>query len=516
MSWEKEVEAIRAKRALAKEMGGAVAVERQHERGRLTIRERIEALVDKGSFQEQGEAAGASELAPDGSVTGFTPANYVLGLGLVGGRRCVVGGEDFTLKGGSPNAAGLRKSVYSEDLAITYRLPLIRLHEGAGGSVGSTGGGLPVGEPVNTPPRFRSIAQVLNMVPVASAALGPVAGMPASRLVASHFCAMTRETSQVIIAGAALVERALGEKATKESLGSAPVHERSGVIDAVADDEEGVLELIRKFLSYLPSNVWELAPRQASGDDPSRADDELLDLVPRDRRKPYDVRQLIGHVVDRGSFFELLRRFATGLVTGLARLDGRVVGIYANDCRTYAGCLTADGSHKARRFVELCETFHIPVIALVDEPGFMIGEEAEKAATIRHGTSAVLTVAQANVPWASVVVRKSFGVASAAHYGNEAYVLAWPSAELGALPVEGGVAVAYGREIAAAADPEAKRRELEEELARRTVPQSRAEAFAFHELIDPRETRAKLCQWLDWCEPRLEGLKGPSAMGYRP
>ncbi|MDP7174554.1 MAG: carboxyl transferase domain-containing protein, partial [Alphaproteobacteria bacterium] len=187
-----------------------------------------------------------------------------------------------------------------------------------------------------------------------------------------------------------------------------------------------------------------------------------------DRRKPYDVRQLIGHVVDRGSFFELLRRYGTGLVTGLARLDGHVVGIYANDCRTYAGCLTADGSHKARRFVELCETFHIPVIALVDEPGFMIGEEAEKAATIRHGTSAVLTVAQANVPWASVVVRKSFGVASAAHYGNEAYVLAWPSAELGALPVEGGVAVAYGREIAAAADPEAKRRELEEELARRT------------------------------------------------
>jgi acetyl-CoA carboxylase carboxyltransferase component len=241
-----------------------------------------------------------------------------------------------------------------------------------------------------------------------------------------------------------------------------------------------------------------------------------LDLVPRQRRKPYDVRKLIGHVVDKGSFFELLRRYATGLVTGLARLDGHVVGIYANDCRTYAGCLTADGSHKVRRFVELCETFHLPVIAFVDEPGFMIGEEAEKAATIRHGTSAVLTVAQANVPWASVVVRKSFGVASAAHYGADAYVLAWPSAELGALPVEGGVAVAYGREIAAAPDPEAKRRELEEELARRTVPESRAEAFAFHELIDPRETRAKLCQWLDWCGPRLEGLKGPSAMGYRP
>ena len=178
--------------------------------------------------------------------------------------------------------------------------------------------------------------------------------------------------------------------------------------------------------------------------------------------------------------------------------------------------MTADGAHKVRRFVELCETFHLPIVSFVDEPGFMIGSAAEKAGTIRFGTAAALTVALSTVPWASIVVRRSFGVAQTAHYGPDGYVLAWPSAEMGALPVEGGVAVAYHKEIAAAADPDAKRRELEEEAAARQSAFPRAESFSVHDLIDPRDTRPMLCDWIDWIQPILPSLMGPKSFPVRP
>ena len=197
-------------------------------------------------------------------------------------------------------------------------------------------------------------------------------------------------------------------------------------------------------------------------------------------------------------------------------MNGQPVGIWANDGKYLAGSMTADGAHKARRFIELCETFHLPILSFVDEPGFMIGSRAEHEATIRHGTSAVLTAAMSTVPWASVMVRRSFGVAQAAHYGPEGYVLAWPSAESGPLPIEGGVAVAFHREIAAAPDPEAKRRELEEQLAARQSPFPRSESLSVHELIDPRETRPMLCRWIDRVQPLLPTLLGPSGFSVRP
>jgi acetyl-CoA carboxylase carboxyltransferase component len=228
------------------------------------------------------------------------------------------------------------------------------------------------------------------------------------------------------------------------------------------------------------------------------------------------MRRVIAMVFDRDSFFEMGRGFGRSQITGLARLNGLTVGVWGNDGRHLAGAMTADGAHKARRFMELCETFHIPIISLVDEPGFMIGSQSEKEATIRHGAAAVLTAVMVNVPWASVMVRRSFGVAQAAHYGPDAYVLAWPSAESGPLPVEGGVAVAHGREIAASPNPEARRLELEEALAAKQSPFPRAEAFAIHELIDPRETRPMLCRWIDRVQPLLPQLVGPSSFGLRP
>ena len=518
MSWQDEVDGIRARRGRAARHGGEEAVERQRAKGRGTVRERIAALADPGSFREEGPIAGHSELDDQGRLIEFTPANYVLGVARVDGRSVVVGGEDFTLKGGSPSPAGLRKSVFSEDLALRYRLPLVRFLEGGGGSVaGSRGPGRPpAGDPAGARHRFVSIARAMGAVPVVSAAMGPVAGFPAARLVASHFSVMTRETAQVLVGGPALVERALGEKKTKEELGGARVHLANGVVDNLAEDEADAVGQVRRFLSYLPSHVWELPPRIDAGDDPNRREPGLLELVPRDRRRVFDVRRLISWVVDHGSFFELSARYGRGQVTGLARVDGHAVGILANDSRFYAGAMTAAGSRKTRRFVDLCDAFHLPIVSFVDEPGFMIGSEAERAATIRHGAEALFAVVQSTVPWISVHVRKAFGVAAAAHFGPDGRVLAWPSAERGALPLEGGVAVAFRREIEAAEDPAARRAELERELGARRSPHAAAEAFAVHDLIDPRDTRPEIAHWLSLLGPLLEQQRGPRRHTVRP
>jgi acetyl-CoA carboxylase carboxyltransferase component len=356
----------------------------------------------------------------------------------------------------------------------------------------------------------------MGQVPIASAALGAVAGFPAGRLVASHFSVMTRYTSQILIGGPALVERALGVKMTKEELGGVDVHSRSGIVDNVAEDEHDAFRQIRRFLSYLPSNVWQSAPRIECTDPVDRMEPELLDIVPRDSNAPFEMRAIIEMVMDQGSVFEMGRSYGPSQITALARLDGQPVGVLGNDCNFYAGAMTAEAAQKYRRFVEMCDMFHLPIINFVDQPGFMIGPESEQAGTIRYGMAAVAAAVQARVPWAAIQVHKGFGVATAAHFGDNAYVLSWPSVESGALPLEGGVAVAFHREIAAAEDPEAKRKEIEDRMRQARSPFPRAESFSVHELIDPRETRPVLAEWIDWIQPQLETLPGEVHFPIRP
>ena len=515
MSWESEVRELELRRQQARQQGGAQGIAKQHAQGRLTIRERISALLDDNSFVEQGQATASRHEDIDGDDQ-RVPANYVLGFGRIDGRRVTVGGEDFTLKGGSPNPAGLRKSVYAEQMACRYKVPLVRLLEGGGGSVKGSGKGATYsGEPVFAVPRFKIIADALSQVPVVSAALGAVAGFPAGRLVASHFSVMTAETAQVMTGGPALVERALRSRLTKSELGGAAVHAKSGVVDNIAADEDDAFRQIRRFLGYLPSHVDERAPRVQCTDPADRMEQELLGIVPRASNKSFDARLILEMVLDQGSVFEIGAGFGRSQICALARLAGQPVGVLINNNKIYAGSMTAQAAQKYRRFVELCDLFHLPVINFVDQPGFMIGLEAEKAGTIRFGMSAVAAAVQSVVPWAVVQIHKGFGVASAAHYAPDAYVLAWPSAQTGPLPVEGGVAVAYRREIESASDPEARRHELEEMLRNRRDPFARAESFSVHELIDPRETRPFLCQWIDWIQPLLDTLKGPVRFGFR-
>ena len=517
MSWENEVKELERRRHLAKQQGGKEGIAKQHAKGRLTIRERIDTLLDPNSFREHGQATASPVYDDHDEIIEYAPANYIVGFGKIDQRRIVVGGEDFTLKGGSPNAAGLRKSVYAEHLAVQYKVPLIRMLEGGGGSVkGSAKKGGTVGEPVFTEPRFKIIADAMSEVPVVSGAMGAVAGFPAGRLVASHFSVMTKHTAQVLIGGPALVERALGVSLTKDELGGAQVHASSGVIDNLAEDEHDAFTQIKKFLSFLPSSVHARTPRYECHDSVERMEQDLLTAVPRDSNAGFDMRAIVEMIVDQESFFEMGKDFGPSQICGLAQLNGQPVGILANDCMVYAGAMTAEAAQKYRRFVEMCDTFHVPIVNFVDQPGFMIGPESEAQGTIRYGMAAVCAASQSTIPWAVIQVHKGFGVATAAHYAPGNYVLAWPSVESGALPLEGGVAVAFHREIAAAENPEAKRRELEERIREARSPFPRAESFSVHELIDPRETRPMLCEWIDWIQPQLDDLVGPVRFGMRP
>src|SRR5262245_18114809 len=518
MTWEREVEELRKRRAAAAELGGAEAIAKQHARGRLTVRERIDALVDKGSFREQGGIAGVSETDGDGNLIEFTPTNAVIGTAKIDGRPVVVCGDDVTRRGGASSPAGMQKAEYADRSSARLRVPNVRLLEAGGASVsgitgvrGRSGYDFVAGAHSNA-----ALLETRATVPMVAAALGPVAGYPAGRLVTAHFSLMTRTTAQVLVGGPALVARATGESVDKEELGGADVHGKSGVVDNVAEDEADVYRQIRAFLSYLPSHVFEGPPVQPCADPRERAEQRPLAVVPGQRRRAYKMRRIVEAVVDLGSFFELTAGYGRTQITGLARVGGHPLGVLVNDPYVYGGSMTADGAQKLRRFVELCDTFHLPIVSLMDEPGFMIGTEAEKAGTIRYGMEAMFAVSQTSVPWFTVVVRESFGVAAGLHLGPRGTVVAWPSAQSGSMPLESGVEIAHGREIAAAPDPDARRRELEAEYAAAQSVFPRAEAFGGHDRIDPRETRVRLCDWIDDIQPALALQRGPRTYSPRP
>lgn len=518
MSWKPELEEIARRTELAGEMGGAERVARARAAGRLTVRERIERLLDPGSFHETGVLAGRAEYDEAGRLASFTPSNFVCGRGRIDGRPVVVGGDDFTVRGGAADGAIGNKMGWAEKAARDLRLPLVRLVDGTGG-----GGSVRTNATLRRSyvpyiPDFEVSVELLATVPVVAAALGPVAGLGAARVAAAHYSVMVRGTSQVFVAGPPVVRRALGREVTKEELGGASIQRASGAVDDEATSEDEALARLRRVLSYLPSSVWELPPRVDTGDDPERREEALLSLVPRERRRPHDTRRLVELVLDCGSVFEIGRHFGRPLLTALARLDGIPVGVLANDPRQKGGAMDADAAAKMVRFVDLCDTFHLPVVNFVDNPGFEIGVESERRGTIRHGVRALFAVYQASVPWCSVLVRRCFGVAGAGHGAHHRLNLrfAWPSAEWGSLPIEGGVEAAYRRQLEAAPDPDALRAELEERLASLRSPLLTAEAFGVEEIIDPRDTRPLLVEWARRAWQLLPSALGPKTRRLRP
>ncbi|MEE2702988.1 MAG: carboxyl transferase domain-containing protein [Myxococcota bacterium] len=520
MSWKPELDEIARRRELAREMGGPERVARHVEAGRLPVRERIDRMLDPGSFRETGSLASKVQYDEAGKIKSFTPSNFVTGHGTIDGRPVVIGCDDFSVRGGASDGAIGNKMGWSEKTARELRIPVVRLVDGTGGggSVKTTSTMMRSYVPAN--PDWDVSVALLSQVPVVGAALGPVAGLGAARVAASHFSVMVRETSQLFVAGPPVVFRAFGRQVEKEELGGSHIHAHgSGAVDNEVDSEEEAFEAIRRFLSYLPTSVYEAPPRLTPEDDPERREEALLSIVPRDRRKVYNTREILELVLDRGSYFEIGRYFGRPLVTGLARLDGIAVGVMANDPCFAAGSIDAAAAEKMTRFVDICDTFGLPVVNFVDNPGFLIGTEAEKLGTIRKGVRALSAVYQATVPWCSIIVRKAFGVAGAGHsnHTRSSPRYAWPSGEWGSLPIEGGVEAAFKRQIQASPDPDALRRELEEKLSALRDPLLTAEAFGVEEIIDPRETRPLLVEFarraaeIVASEPR-----GPKARGLRP
>jgi acetyl-CoA carboxylase carboxyltransferase component len=516
MTWEAEIADLRRREALTEAMGGPDKVARQHEFGKLTIRERLDAVVDQGTFHEIGKLAGAATYDEHGELRSFMPASFIFGTADIDGRPVVVSGDDFTVRGGSAELAFPAKRALAEGLAKELRLPHIRLVDGMGG-----GGSVKTIEKAGRTyiPALRSwdiVVQHLGIAPSVSLALGSVAGIGAARVATSHYSMIVRDTAQMMIAGPALVDWARLGEVSKEELGHARIHTRNGAIDDEVASEAEAFERARRFLSYLPSSVDELPPLAPPHDDPERREAELLHLVPKDPRKVYKMRRLIEAVVDRDSFFEIGQKWGCAIITGLARLDGVPIAIFAEDPFVYGGAWTADACRKLRRLIDLASLFHLPLLHLEDCPGFLIGKKSEEEGTIRYGSEVLAALGQSPAPFCTVVIRKAFGVAGGANHkpGSHHLRFAWPSGDWGSLPIEGGIEVAYKAELQAADDYDAHLQAIKERLNKVRSPFRSAEHFEIEEIIDPRDTRPLLCQWVRLARRVLK--PGEVRFTYRP
>jgi acetyl-CoA carboxylase carboxyltransferase component len=522
MSWEPEIEELRRRVELAHQMGGPDKVARQHEFGKLTIRERVDRMVDKGTFDEIGTIAGVGTYGDDGELAAFIPSNFVFGVAEIDSRPVVVSGDDFTVRGGSADASISAKRNHAEGLAYELRLPHIRLVDGMGGG-GSVKTIEMVGRSYISQMRgWETIVAHLSVAPSVSLALGSVAGIGAARVTTSHYSVIVKDTAQMMIAGPALVDFAMpGPHHDKNELGGSHVHVTNGAIDDEATSEDEAFAMARRFLSYLPGSVDELPPRRPCVDDTDRREEALLSIVPRNPRHVYKMRSIIEAVVDRDaddatSFFEIGRQWGKSVIGGLARLDGWPVALMAEDPYIYGGAWTAAASQKVTRLIDLASTFHLPLVHLVDCPGFLIGLQSEQEATIRHGSRALAALGESTSPYCSVVIRKAFGVAGAANAksGTFHYRCAWPSGDWGSLPIEGGIEVAYKAELAEAADREQHLAAITARLNKLRSPFRSAEAFDIEDIIDPRDTRPALCRWANLVSRVRK--HGPPAAPYRP
>ncbi|KAF9260608.1 propionyl-CoA carboxylase [Marasmius fiardii PR-910] len=529
-SWEARIAELRAQQRLVRSPNlkdpGYI---RQREAGKLWVRERVDALLDKGSFDEVGSVSGKPVYdEKTGELVSFIPANIITGWGRVDGRKVFVTADDFSMRGGHADGGIAHKAPHGETLARKFRVPLIRLLDGSSGG-GSVTTYLSSGSTyIPTLAGMGQSLDTLAVVPVASALVGPVVGLAAAKAVTSHFSVMVRGLSQFFAAGPPVVKEATFEDLTKEQLGGWEIHGQNGSIDNVVNSELEAFQEIRRFLTYLPSNIFTLPPSTESNDPVSRRAEELLNIIPRRRGRMYDMRKVIRLIIDVGvegegssTFFEIGVTWGRNAITGLARAAGNPIGIIASDCTVNGGALDAFGSQKMARFINLCSHFHIPILNLVDQPGFAIGSLAERMATIRHGASAMAAIYNASVPLFTIVIRRAFGVAASVFADPEDgrnFRVAWPSADWGSLPLEGGIEAAYKRHLDTAKSPE-DRLKLMNELLEKFEPVRNpirfANKFGVEEIIDPRDTRPMVCDWiLNAYEHVLPQLVAVSAAGY--
>jgi acetyl-CoA carboxylase carboxyltransferase component len=503
---EERIDELRKRRKAALTPGGRDAAAKQHDRGKLTARERVQLLMDKGSFVETDPFAvhrahefGMDRKRPpgDGVVTGY---------GTVGGRKIFVASQDFTVFGGSMGEVHAQKVCKVMDLAIATGAPFVQINDSGGariqeGAASLAGYGF----------IFERNVRASGVIPQISVIMGPCAGGAVYSPAITDFTFMVKETSHMFITGPDVIKTVTGEEVTFEELGGAMTHSgKSGVASSIGEDDEDVLNRVRYLLSFLPSNNLEDPPAYATTDDPDRVDDGLTHLVPDRAQEPYDMHEVIRRVVDDGEFLEIFPLWAMNIVVGFARLDGRTIGIVGNQPKVIAGTLDIDASEKASRFVRFCDAFNIPILTFVDVPGFLPGTEQEYGGIIRHGAKLLYAFAEATVPRMTVITRKAYGgaylVMNSKHLRADVS-FAWPTAEIAVMGAEGAVNVVFKKEIEKAADPDARRQELIREYRDKfSTPYAAAERGFIDDVIEPAETRPRLIKALRMLSTKRETI----------
>lgn len=498
-------EELRKKREDAQGMGGPERIEKQHAQGKLTVRERLDLLFDEGTFTELGLLGHHQSSSP--AMQGkFTPADgCITGIGRVEGRRVAVIAYDFTVMAGSIGMVGELKATRLRELALRERIPVVWLIDSAGARIQEATGSMFA----RTGDLFREQVHMSGVVPQVAAMMGPGAAGTAYIPGLADFVPMVKGTSHMALGGPPLVKAAVGEDVTAEEMGGSQVHTKvSGVADLEVEDDEECVRVVRKYLGYFPSSNLERPPVAVASDSPDRTCDALLDIVPANPRQAYDVRKVITEVVDDGDFFPIKPEWAKNLVTGFGRLAGRPAGIVANQPMFLGGALDVNAADKAARFVWLCDAFHIPLVFLMDCPGFLVGSAVEKQGIIRHGAKMLFAVAEATVPKITVVLRKGYG---AGYYvmNGRAYepdlIVGWPTAEISVMGPEGAVNIIFRKQIEAAGDQEAQdamRSQLVETI-REQIGAYIAAGWSFvDDLIEPSDTRKVICRGLEMAESK--------------
>jgi acetyl-CoA carboxylase carboxyltransferase component len=496
------VEDLHERREQARLGGGEERIARQHEQGKLTARERLAVLIDEGTFTELGihgrphfsqRAMEGKEAPADGVVTGY---------GKVDGRLVAVAAYDFTVMAGSMGMTGEMKVARLRELALTKRIPMLWLLDSAGARIQEAAGSLFAG----SGHLFREEVTMSGVVPQVAALMGPCAAGTAYIPGLADFVPMVKGRGSMALAGPHLTKAVTGEDVTQEELGGSRIHTRiSGVGDLEVESDEDCIAAIKDYLSYFPQHCEEPPPRREASDPVERMDEELLDILPDSPRKPYDMYDVIERIVDDGDRFDLKPRWARTIITCLARMGGRPVGIVANQPKHLGGILENDSADKAARFVNLCDAYGIPLLFLMDVPGFMVGTKVEQAGIIRHGAKMLYAVSRATVPKITVVIRKAYG---AGYYvmNGRAYepdlIVAWPSAEISVMGPEGAVNIIFRKQIEAADDPDATRAEMIEEIRKTIDPYIAAGNALIDDIIDPRETRPTVIRALEMAETK--------------
>jgi acetyl-CoA carboxylase carboxyltransferase component len=491
------VEDLQARREQIKLGGGEAKIARQHEQDKLTARERLALLIDEGTFVEMGihGRPHSSQRAMDGVEA---PADGVItGYGKIGGRMVAVCAYDFTVMAGSMGMTGELKVTRLRELAVTKRIPFIWLLDSAGARIQEAVGSLFAG----SGHLFREEVVMSGVIPQIAALMGPCAAGTAYIPGLADFVPMVKGRGSMALAGPHLVRAAVGEDVTQEELGGSRVHcRKSGVGDMEVADDEECIQRIKEYLSFMPQNCEAPPPRRAVSDPIERAEQALLDVLPESNRKPYDMYEVIRRIVDDGDYFDLKGQWAKTIITCFARFGGRPAGIVANQPKQLGGILDNDSADKAARFVNLCNAFSIPLVFLMDVPGFMVGTKVEAAGIIRHGAKMLYAVANATVPKITVITRKAYG---AGYYvmNGRAYepdlIVAWPSAEISVMGAEGAVEIVMRRQVDEAEDPAAKKAELIEAYRKIIDVYIAAGNDMIDDVIDPRETRETICRALE-------------------